>query len=182
MSKKSAASDAPAGQREAEKPVLAEASAEQEQQAGVTGEVSDAGAAAGFTGAGTSEESLAVMASDAGDEALAAAPLSGTTVDGGGTEERVVLVDRYAFFGEVKGKEYHMVAARGDVVKLSAEEAQRGESLGALAAKAKVEQAQQQAESAEPQTPQEAADQAFQAKAQEQVEAAQAEAQKAQQA
>jgi hypothetical protein len=55
-------------------------------------------------------------------------------VVGDGPEERAVTVDRYNWMADNgRGGAWHLTARRGDVVRVSAAEAERGEALGALA-------------------------------------------------
>lgn len=64
---------------------------------------------------------------------LASTKETGRTVDGGGDQERVVIVDHYTFRGQVDGGSYTLSARKGDRIKVSQAEAARGEALVALA-------------------------------------------------
>jgi hypothetical protein len=116
-----------------------------QQLAGVTADTSETAAAAGIVAADTPEAASQEVASATAEKEalLAGITETGTTVEGGGDTEMVVLVDRYAWLGKVPGSDqtFHLTANRGDRVKLTADEAARGEALQALASPADAEQA-----------------------------------------
>lgn len=91
----------------------------------------------GLTQVTEATDALAVLAAGAAaplaDQAAAGGvALTGKTVDGGGSSQAVVLVNRYAFIAKLDGEKYHLVAERGDVVTVTPAELERGEGLGAL--------------------------------------------------
>jgi hypothetical protein len=119
--------------------------------AGGTQKTAETAAAAGLVQAGTPEDAVtAFLGAGAADvETLSE---TGVTVDGGGTEERVVAVGRYAFLADIDGTKYHLSASRGDKVLLTEAEAKRGDDLGAFktAAEEQVAAAEEVAPEDEP--------------------------------